>query len=349
MKRIISPFYVLVLFMACGNPDTQVTVDVASPVSVQEVTLKPIEEYITTTGTVKATQDVTLKAETSGYYKLAVNPRTKKPFSLGDLVKKDEIIINIENVEQENSIKIDSQVLSLDISKREYEKQQSLYDKGGVTLRELKDSEKSYIDSKYSYDNALIQLSKLKIIAPFDGYITDLPYYTPGVKIDSGTEMVHIMDYRKLNMDVQLPGRFLDQIKNGQPVRVSNYTIPDKVFQGAISEVSPAIDSESRTFKAYININNEVLLLRPGMFVKAEVVVARNDSTIVIPKNIILSRGNRKVVFAVESSTAVERVITTGLENPEEVEVTQGIKSGERIVVEGFETLRNRAKVKIIQ
>jgi len=323
--------------------------DIASPVSVQEVTLKPIEEFVTTTGTVNATQDVTLKSETSGYYRLEMNPKTSKPFALGDLVKKGQIIIDIDNPEQLNNIKIDSQELNLDISKREFEKQQSLYDKGGVTLRELKNAEKSYIDAKYSYDNAQIQLTKMKITAPFDGIITALPYYTNGIKIDSGAEMVHIMNYRDLTMEVQLPGRYLGAIKENQPVRVSNYTIQNKTFPGKITQVSPALDPTSRTFMSYIHIDNPDMLLRPGMFVKADVIVASKDSTVVIPKDIIMARGTRKIVFVVERNTAMERPIKTGLENPGEVEVSEGLKPSDRLVINGFETLRDRSKVKIIQ
>ena len=213
----------------------------------------------------------------------------------------------------------------------------------------MKDAEISYIDAQYNYDNALIQLAKMKITASFDGIIVDLPYYTEGIKVDAGSEMVQIMDYKKLNMEVQLPGRLLGRIKEDQPARVTNYTIPDKILYGKITQVSPALDPESRTFKAFIDIDNFDLLLRPGMFVKTEVIVASKDSTIVIPKDIIMTRRNSKIVFVVERGTAFERSITTGLENPDEVEITEGLKSNERLVVDGFETLRNRSKVKIIR
>ncbi len=85
------------------------------------------------------------------------------------------------------------------------------------------------------------------------------------------------------------------------------------------------------------------------MFVKAEVIVAGKDSTIVISRDIILMRRNRKIVFVVERGTAIERPITTGLENPDEVEITDGLKVNDRVVVKGFETLGNRSKVKIVE
>ena len=140
MKREFILFCFLILLVGCGNPDTEVNVEIASPVSVEEITLKPIEEFVTATGTVNAIQDAVLKSETSGYYRPAINPETAKPFVLGDLVKKDQVIIYLDNPEQENSIRIETQKLDLDISQSEYEKQKSLYEMGGVTLRELKNA-----------------------------------------------------------------------------------------------------------------------------------------------------------------------------------------------------------------
>ena len=349
MKRTFIPLTFLMISMACGNPDTQVETDIASPVSIDEITYKSIEEFITSTGTVNATQNVLLKSETAGYYRLAINSKTSKTFALSNFVKKGQIIIFMDNPEQENTIKIESQKLNLDISKREHEKQESLYEKGGVTLRALKDAERAYIDAQYNYNRSLIQLSKLNITAPLDGIITDLPYYTQGIKVEAGSEMVHLMDYKKLNMEIQLPGRYLGQIEENQPVRITNYTLPDKVLNGTINQVSPALDSESRTFKAFIDIDNPDLLLRPGMFVKTEIIVASKDSTIVISKDIITERRNREIVYVVERGTAIERSITTGLENPQEIEVTEGLKTEERLIVTGFETLRNRSKVKIVR
>ncbi len=349
MKRKFILFCFLILLVGCGNPDTEVNVEIASPVSVEEVTLKPIEEFVTATGTVNAIQDAVLKSETSGYYRLAINPETAKSFVLGDLVKKDQVIIYMDNPEQENSIRIETQKLDLDISQSEFEKQKSLYEMGGVTLRELKNAEISYINSKYNYDNALIQLEKLKIKAPFDGIIGDLPYYTEGIKVDAGSEIIHLLNYKKLNMEINLPGKLLGRIKEDQPVRVTNYTMSEEILPGKITQVSPVLDPETRTFKASIDINNPDLLLRPGMFVKTEVIVASADSTIVIPKDIIMSRRNRKIVYVVDRNTAIERSITTGLENPGEVEIIEGLEVEERLVVEGFETLRNRSKVQIVQ
>ncbi|MCD4692599.1 MAG: efflux RND transporter periplasmic adaptor subunit, partial [Calditrichales bacterium] len=299
-STIIFFLITFVILISCSDDQSDTGTEISVPVSVEEIKLKPIEEFITATGTVNASKEAILKSETSGFYRLAINPKTKRTFALGDLVKKDSVIIYLDNPELENTTKIESQKLNLEISKQEFEKQKSLYEKGGVTFRELKNAEKTSMDAQYNYDNALIQLDKLKITAPFNGVIVDLPYYTRGTKVDAGLRMTQVMNYSKLYMEVNLPGKSMADIKVNQTVRVMNYTMPDDTLFGKITQVSPALDPDTRSFKSSIVINNSDLLLRPGMFSKAEIIVASKDSAVVIPKDIILSKRRGKTVFIVE-------------------------------------------------
>jgi hypothetical protein len=66
----------------------------------------------------------------------------------------------------------------------------------------------------------------------------------------------------------------------------------------------------------------------------------------VIPKEVILSKQRGNSVFVVEKGIAYERIIEFGLENPREVQIISGLKLNEQLVVKGFETLRDRSKVK---
>jgi len=201
----------------------------------------------------------------------------------------------------------------------------------------------------YNVENARIQLEKTKIVAPIDGVIVDLHYYTQGTLVPSGSSIAKIMDYKTMYMDVQLPEKYISVIKPGQIVRLTNYNLPGDTITGNITQLSPAIDADTRTFKGNIQINNTDYRLRPGMFVKADIVTDHKDSVIVIPKSIILSRQRGKTVFTVDRGVAVEKIIETGLENLSEVEVTRGLVKDERIVTNGFETLSNKSKVKIIK
>jgi len=334
---------------SCRNQQTDAETEVSVPVSVQDIRPSSIEEYIETNGTVYPTREVELKSEMSGRYLLQNNPRTGRTWALGDRIRAGEIIVRFEDEEYTNGIQIESKKLNLDVSQNEYEKQKSLYDKGGATLRELKTSEQSLITARYTYAAAEIQLSKMQVKAPFEGVIVDLPFFTQGNKLATGQSLVKIMDYRKLYMEFQLPEKNLAHVGVNQNVRVLNYALPDDTLYGTISQLSPAISPDTRNFKGTLLIQNDDLRLRPGSYIKAEIITSRKDSTIVIPKNIIVSRQRGKTVYVVDQNTAMERVITTGLENPDSVEIIRGLQMNDRVVIEGFETLGNRSKVKIVR
>lgn len=341
--------FVLAMLGGCRNDQTDVQPDVSVPVSIMDIKNQSIEEFITTNGTVLATKEVKLVAEMSGKYKLMKNPRTGRTWALGDVVNVGEEIITLEDQEYVNNVQLKSKELNLEISNSELEKIKSLYEKGGETLRTLKNAEQTAINAQYTLDNAKLQLAKMHVKAQFKSVIVDLPYYTTGNRINTGDAMVSLMDYKKLYMEIQLPEKNLAKLSVKQKVRILNYTMPDDTLWGTISQMSPAIDPDTRNFKGIITVNNPGLRLRPGSYVKAEIITAHKDSTIVIPKDIIVSRQRGKSVFIVEQNTAYERGIKTGLENPEQVEVIGGLELNNRVVTEGFETLGNRSKVKIIR
>lgn len=333
----------------CKNQQTDAETEVAVPVSVLDIRPSSIEEFIETNGTVYPTREVELKSEMSGKYVLQNNPLTEQPWSLGDRVSTGDVIVKFEDAEYVNGIQIDSKKLNLDVSENEFEKQKSLYDKGGATLRELKTSEQTLINARYTYTAAELQMAKMVVKAPFDGVIVDLPFYTSGNKLTTGQSLVKIMDYRKLYMEFQLPEKDLIHISVNQKVRVLNYALPDDTLYGMISQLSPAISPDTRNFKGSLTILNDNLKLRPGSYIKAEIITQKKDNTIVIPKSIIVSRQRGKTIFVIDQNTAMERVISTGLENPDSVEITKGLQLNDRVVVEGFETLGNRSKVKIVR
>jgi membrane fusion protein, multidrug efflux system len=349
MKKAIFIIAVTIIFSGCKNKDQNLTADVEIPVSVETIKMKPIEEFINTTGTAFPKGEITLKSKITASYYLEKNPATGRLWQLGDRIKSGSLIARLEDREYVNSIKMETNQLNMELTESELKKEESLYEKGGVTLKELKTAGINYENAKTTVENSKLQLEKTKIVAPIDGVIVDLPYYTQSTQVETGSTIARIMDYETMYMDVQLPEKYIADIKPGQVAKLTNYTIPEDTIIGNITQLSPAINAETRTFKGNISINNSKYLLRPGMFVKADIVTNHKDSAIVIQKSIILSRQRGKTVFVVDRGVAAERIVTTGLENVNEVEIIQGLSKNERLVTSGFETLSNKSKVKIIK
>jgi len=348
MKNIYLILLLAVALLAgCRNEETTQGADISVPVRLTDVVKKPIINTLAITGTVTPVGSMEISTEAQGFYHLNKNPRTGTAFKMGDAVKKGEPVITLENPEFLLSVRIDAKKLDLENAKQEYEKQQSLYDKGGVTLRELKNAEVSYLNAKYDFENATIQNGKLAITAPFDGVIVDLPYFTNGVKVASGSKVLKVMDYSMLLLNVEFPEKYISTVAIGQEAFVTNYNLKNDTLLATITELSPAINETTRTFKGVMNVHNPELKMRPGMFVKAGIVIEKRDSAIVIERDIIQNRRGGKIVFIVERNTAVEKKIITGIETDKEVEVLSGLQPGENLVTEGYEMLSNRTKVKV--
>ena len=345
----IFHFSLILLLVGCNNQPQSSQNDIETPVSVLELKLSSLDKFINTTGTALATYSLDLNSEMAGDYYLQTNPRTGKPYKLGDAVKKGQVIVKFENREYENSISIESRKLSLEIAEQEQVKQKDLYEKGGVTLSDMRNTDVRAMNAKTDLDNAEINLGKMNVIAPFDGVIVSLPHYTAGSRVNQNSAMVSIMDYANLYMEINLPESAIAYVKANQPVNITHYTLPEDTLQAVISELSPAISTETRTFKGKILINNKDLKIRPGMFVKADIVVDKAENAIIIPKDVVSSSRNRKTVFVIERNTAVMRVITTGLEDDLNMQVIEGLSENENLVIRGHETLRNNSRVKILK
>ncbi len=259
------------------------------------------------------------------------------------------MIVRLENQEYENNVQLESKKLQIEITEKEWEGQKVLYEKGGATQKDVTNAENSYINAKLALENAYITLNKLNIKAPFKGVIVALPYFTPQVEVASGSTIAELMDYSKMYIETQFPENALTKLAVGQSVHVTNYNIKSDTLKGRLTQLSPAINEDTRTFSGYIAIDNPDLKLRPGMFAKADVVTIRKDSVLSIPKNIIKNRRGGKLVYTVDRNSATEKVIRTGISNDKYIEIETGLEPGDKIVIKGYEWLRNRSKVKVMK
>jgi biotin carboxyl carrier protein len=227
--KLIPLFLGLLIFTQCKNRDENVDTELALPVSVMNVKTGSIEKFVNATGTVNATQVAELKSEITGKYILQTNPLTGKPFHLGDKVKEGQLIIKIEDKEFENNLNMESKKLNLEVSKQEYQKQESLYKKGGVTLRELRNSEISYINAQNSYENALLSMEKIEVRAPMSGIFfrkpaPDQPAYVEVGDSVKKKQVLALLETMKVFQKVKSPanGKILEIVaQNEKPLKVA--------------------------------------------------------------------------------------------------------------------------------
>lgn len=347
--KYIGFIFLVFLLNGCNNARMGSSSETTTSVWLSEVEKRTIRELTTTTGTAKAAKTAELKSEVNGKYILQTNPRTGHPYKLGDVVEAGAVIIRLENQEHVNSISMETKTMQVDIAEKEWKGNQILLDKGGVTEKDVLNSESNYLSAKLSLEDAKIKMDQLTIKAPFKGVIVKLPYFTPNVLVNSGEVMLGVMDYSQMYMEIELPENTISKVNVGQNVLITNYNIKSDTLEGKVTQLSPAINEETRTFSGFITINNPELKLRPGMFAKGDIITQQKDSVLAIKKEIISSRRNQAVVYAVERNMAIEKYITTGISDDVYIEVVNGLTEGEKIVTKGYEWLRNRSRVKIMK
>ncbi len=341
-------FIFLALFsLACNGGDDKSAADLTVPVVVEKIKRGPIAKFISTTGTLRGIKEEAVIAEVQGVLNLVQTNGTV--LHAGTKVEKDRLLAEIDNQEYVLEVRVESQKLAMQNADRELKKQQALFKEGGVTEKELEVARKSALDARLNYEAAELKAGKLKLRAPISGFITNLQSNFDGIQVQPGFQFCKIMDYTTTFVQVNLPNSDLAQIQAGQKVNVTNYALEGETFEGRVTAIEPTIDAQTRTFSATVQIENPKLRLRPGMFVKTDIIIEDHSDAVIIPKSALQTREGLPVTFVVEGVSAHLREVVTGLETKEEIEILEGLVEGERLVVKAHETLRDKSKVRITE
>lgn len=338
--------WVLLLVIGCETPQTQQAADLTVPVTVRPVGLGTIESVVTATGTLRPVQEAVIVTEARGFLSLGVLAEGRKPTE-GLSVKQGQVIARLDNEELIVGARLESRKLAVKNMRKMLNEKEVLVQRGLVTQNEVETARKDLADAQSDYDDALVQIKKTTVTAPISGVLSEFTDATEKTLIDEGTQICRIVDYTQVLVDLQIPNSQIRHIALEQPVRVIDYSYPDEVFVGKISMVDPVVNATTRTFRAVAVVDNPQRLLRPGMFVKAEIVVESHVDVVLVPRELVLMRGNREVVFVEESARAQMREIETGLEDEKFVEVLKGVGEGERLITSNYETLRSRTRVSV--
>ncbi len=339
-----------VMFVSCGGSDSSnngASATISIPVEVEEVVTNNLEKLTTTNGTLVSTASAELSSKIGGVYRPAINPTTGKPYKIGDKVRKGSILARLEDEAYLNSISIDTKKINVEIAENEYDANIALEKKGGATQLDIKNSAVKVSSAKIDYSNALLSIEDMKVTSPISGVIVDVVYQTPGVEINSGVVLFTVMDYSKMLLDVSLSESTMSTISLDLPVYVTHYSLEGKPVEATIDQISPSIDPETRTYKAVIEVDNHDLRLRPGMFVQADIVVASVKDGIIVPREMIRSYRNRQYLYLADGTTALQTEVQTGIYNDTYIEITKGLDVGDKLIVDGYETLRDKSKITV--
>lgn len=339
-------FMAAAILAGCGGQTEQRSVDLTVPVTVQAVRLDTMEATVAATGTLRPSREARIQTEVEGILRYVARGVGGRPTE-GMRVTRNQEIARLVNRELVVNARLESRELARSVAKRTLREQEVLVDRKLATEKDLDEARRVLAEAESNYEDALVQIAKTTIRTPIAGFLTGLADVTEGTLVDARTIIATVMDYNRVLVDLKVPNAYIASISPGQVLRVENYALPDRRFLGTVEVVDPAIDPVTRTFRVVGSVENPDLTLRPGMFVKAEIVTKSHEDAVAVPRRFVLTRQNRKVVFVEEEGRAQMRDVVLGLEGPEQVEILEGLEPGERLITSNYETLRPRTRVRV--
>ena len=189
------------------------------------------------------------------------------------------------------------------------------------------------------------------VVAPFAGYISERRVAL-GEFVQPSTAVVTLLRLDPVRLQLTLPAIQAGDVKVGQLVRARVDSYPDKLFEGKITAVNPAIAAESRSFKVEARIPNPGALLKPGMFAVASIDQGRTERALLVPKRAVVEDVNTNSfrVFVVDQENKARlRVVQLAARqtHPDSTKVLTGIKEGERVATSNLADLYDGAPVSV--
>lgn len=285
-----------------------------------------------------------------------VSGKLKKLYvNIGDRVVKGQVVAQLDDEEylqQVAQAEADLKVAkanfedaknSLELAKKELERAETLHKKGILSDAQLdsvraqfqaqeakfKVSEAQVANREAALETAKVRLSYTKIIATWETgnnvrYVGER-FVDEGALLSVNTPIISIIELQPITCVIHATDKEYFRIKIGQDVSVTSSVFPDKKFHGKVVRLAPLLKETSRQARVEVDIENEEGLLKPGMFVNAEIEFGRKENAKIVPFSSIVSRGNLQGIFLadMENKKAIFIPVKVGIIEGEKAEILE--------------------------
>lgn len=176
------------------------------------------------------------------------------------------------------------------------------------------------------------QLADTTLYAPFDGAVRERRT-TVGEYLAAGAPVATLVRLHPLRLRVEIPEREARGISPGLSVKVT-LEGDSQAYSGRVARLSPAFQEQSRTLVIEAEVANQHRRLRPGSFAKAELQTTSSNSVVTVPVSALVTFAGIQKVYTVKDGKAVERNVVVGQRTPEWIEIAEGLKAGEPVILE---------------
>ena len=298
----------------------------------------PLQDAITVVGNLQANEDVVIKSEIGGIVE-NIN------FEEGQTVQKGTVLIQVDH--KNLASEMEQAQANFNLAAANMKRSQDLVNNKTISPQAHDQAMAQYKATNAALNKAKQQFEKASIIAPFDG-IMGSRRISPGQFVNNNDILTSISSVNPIKLEFNLAERYLSKIYINQKVEVTTSAFPDEIFAGESFFIAPTVDVRTRTIMIKATINNDNLLLKPGMFSRIRLILEEKEDAILIPNSAVINRESGTAVFTVApDGTANYQNITLGIQVKDLVEVVSGLEIGDTIITEGHMKVQPGMKVNV--
>ena len=309
----------------------------AVPVEVAQATRRAVAASYSGTTTLEALGESQVVAKTSGVA-LAVLVEE------GQVVRAGQALVRLDPDRSRLQVaQAEAQMRKLE---NNYRRAQQLVEQQMISANDVDQIKYDLENARAIYRAAALELSYTTVTAPISGVVASRSIKS-GNFVQINTPIIRIVDQSRLEATLNVPEREIAKLKPGQAVGLAVDALPGKQFTGTVDRVAPVVDNGTGTFRVVASFpgNGE---LQPGMFSRLDINYDQRADALVVPRTALLEDGGEPAVYVVRDGKAQRTVLKLGYNDAGWVEVREGLKPGDQVVIAGKAALREGSAVQVI-
>lgn len=318
----------------------------AVSVSTAVVTNQNWQPKIKASGSLRAVQGVDVTTEIAGLVR-AIR------FIPGSTVTQGDTLVELNN--DAEIAELHARQASAELAKITYNRDKEQFAIKAISQATLDTDMANVKNTEAQVAAQAALLAKKTILAPFSGKL-GICLVNLGQYLNPGDKIVTLQSLDPIYVDFYVPQQKIVQLEKNQSVILKTDSYPNKNFEGKITTINPAVDSDTRNIEVEATLANPENSLLPGMFGQVEVDLNNGQQFLTVPQTAISFNPYGELVYIVKETKdkkgkstfiAAESFVTVGEKRGDQIAVLTGLKEGDVVVTSGQLKLKNGSFVVI--
>lgn len=317
----------------------------ALAVTVAEASMRGKVPKITLTGSIEGETSATVSAKIAGRIEQVL-------VQDGQRVTAGQPLVTLESVELANAVRMAQDAVTraqanYDNVQADYQRYLTLYQQNAISRQMLDSVETRLKVAQADLSSAYANLSSARqqygyatVTAPVDGIVANKTA-TIGQVVAAGMQLLTVEDINNVYAVVNIEQKDMGAVRVGQTAEITVDAYPDRTFTGKVAVINPAAGTSSRMFRTKIAIDNAEGLLKPGMFVKVQLITGEEASVLTVPQAALFQKQGLYYVYVVDGDKAVRRQVEIGAPLGDYIEIKSGLTAGQLVAITNVNKLKD--------